>query len=450
MPQTDPRYHSSPFNFLEEVTSEERFKLPIVLQDVTLREGEQAAEIAFSVQDKVEVAQRLDSLGIPLIQVGYGGGDEEALTAIKRAGVKAELSLLGPAFKSDWQDAIDRAVDAGVDNYFVLMRTSDTVLKTLGMTREDAIERACQAITYARRRGAPTVTFEPSFVTAADPKFLKQIYHAAYEAGAQAAGICDSMGVAKPSAIRHLVRLASDAVPVPIGIHAHHDFGLSVALTLAALEEGAQRADVTILGLGERAGGTPLEELVIALKGLYGIDTGVDTEQLADLIQLVHDLTKVPIPASKPVVGENVFAQKLEVHVKFTSHAPELLEPYDPGLVGNRRLLKLGRGTGPSGIKAKLAELGLQAPEEKVPLLVETVNTRAIEHKKSISDTEFAEMVQSVSTAGTDQLKSRPLNLWEQCRTDLMGELRALIFQKQVDFYSRHRHEVTPPPCPCA
>ena len=396
MPPPDPRYHSSPFNFLEEVTAGERFKLPIVLQDVTLREGEQAAEIAFSVQDKVEVAHRLDSMGIPLIQVGYAGTDEEALSAIKRAGVKAQLSLLGPAFVPTWQDAIDRAIDAGVDNYFVLMRTSDLVLKTLGMSREDAIERACQAISYARRRGAPTVTFEPSFVTAADPQFLSQIYSAAYEAGAQAAGISDSMGVAKPSAIRHLVKLASDAVPVPIGIHAHHDFGLSVALTLAALEEGAQRADVTVLGLGERAGGTPLEELVIALEGLYGIDTGIDTQQLAELIQLVHRLTNVPIPASKPVVGENVFAQKLEVHVKFTSSAPELLEPYDPELVGNRRLLKLGRGTGPSGIRAKLAELGLEAPEEKVPLLVEIVNSHAIEHKRSISNTEFAEMVRSL------------------------------------------------------
>ena len=122
------------------------------------------------------------------------------------------------------------------------------------------------------------MTFEPSFVTAADPQFLRYFYRTYYEAGAQEVGIADSMGVAKPSTIRYLTRLVRESVPVPVGIHAHHDFGMSVGLSLAALEEGAQRAAVGVMGLGERAaGGTPLEEIVPALEGLYGIDT----EQLA-------------------------------------------------------------------------------------------------------------------------------------------------------------------------
>ncbi len=395
MPQTDPRYHTSPLNFLDEVTHEERFQLPIVLHDVTLREGEQAAEVAFSVDDRVEIARRLDAIGVPMIQAGYAGRDDEAVVAIKRAGVKAQVSVLGSSFVADWEEHIDRAADAGVDNFFVLMRTSDAMLQQIGLSREAAVQRACQAIERAGKKGIPTVTFEPSFVTAADPQFLRYFYKTAYEAGAQGVGIADSMGVAKPSTIRYLTRLARESVPVPVGIHAHHDFGMSVALSLAALEEGAQRADVGVMGLGERAGGAPLEEVVTALEGLYGIDTGIDTEQLADLVGFVHRLTGVPIPASKPVVGENVFAQKLEIHVRVSDRAPELFEPYSPDLVGNRRILKLGRGTGPTGVRAKLSELDLDAGDEKVDVLVEMVNQWAIAHKRTVSDETFAEMVRS-------------------------------------------------------
>lgn len=145
-PQTDPRYHTSPLNFLDEVTREERFQLPIVLHDVTLREGEQAAEVAFSVDDRVEIARRLDAIGVPMIQAGYAGRDEEAVVAIKRAGVKAQVSVLGSSFVADWEEHIDRAADAGVDNFFVLMRTSDAMLQQIGLSREYAVQRACQAI----------------------------------------------------------------------------------------------------------------------------------------------------------------------------------------------------------------------------------------------------------------------------------------------------------------
>ncbi len=395
MPPPDPRYHTSPLNFIDDVTAGERFQLPVLLHDSTLREGEQAAEIAFSIDDRVEIARRLSDMGVPMIQVGYAGRDDDSVAAIKRAGVTAELTLLCAAFSAGWEEAIDRAVDAGVDNLFVLMRTADAILKMLDMGREDAIRRACDAIEYARRRGAPRVTFEPSFVTAADPLFLRQIYKAAYDSGAQGVGIAGSLGIAKPAAISYLVRMVRELVPVPVGIHAHHDFGLSVALTLAALEEGAQRADVSILGLGERAGGAPLEEMVTALEGLYGIDTGIDTEQLADLTRYVQQVTGVPIPPSKAVVGENVFAQKLEIHVRVTARDPSLFEPFSPDLVGHRRMLKLGRGTGPTGVTAKLAELGLEAPEEKVPELVRMVNDWAVAHKASVTDETFAEMVRS-------------------------------------------------------
>jgi isopropylmalate/homocitrate/citramalate synthase len=390
------RFYTSALNCDAAVTADERFHLPIVLQDVTLREGEQAAAVAFSSADKVAIAQQLDALGVPIIQVGYAGQHSDAVAAIKRAGVRARLSVLLVAFNADWPEAAASAIDAGADDVLVLFRSSDAQLALLGIDREEALRRATAAIAYCRARGAPRVVFEPSFVTAADPAFLRRFYRAAWEAGAEALEITDSTGIAKPATVRYLVQLVREVAPAPIGVHMHNDFGLAVACTLAGLAAGAQRADVSVLGLGERAGNTALEELVLALEGLYGINTGIRTEGLRELCLLVSRLTGVPIPANKPVVGDDVFAQKLEIHVRVTTRDPRLHEPFSPEVVGHRRVLKLGRGTGPSAVRAKLAELGLRVPEEQIDTLVRLVNEWALAHKAALSDEQFATLVQTL------------------------------------------------------
>lgn len=395
-PPRAERFFTSALNLDPAVTVGEDFHLPIFVQDVTLREGEQASAVAFSVADKVEIAQRLDALGVPIIQVGYAGRDSEAVRAIKRAGVRARLSVLLVAFNADWPEAAASAIDAGADDVLVLFRSSDAQLALLGLDREEAIRRTTAAIAYCRQRGAPRVIFEPSFVTAADPAFLRRFYRAAWEAGAEALEITDSTGIAKPATVRYLVRLVREVAPAAIGVHMHNDFGLAIACTLAGLEAGAQRADASVLGLGERAGNAALEELVVALEGLYGIDTGIRTEGLRELCLLVSRLSGVPIPANKPIVGDDVFAQKLEIHVRVTTRDPRLHEPFSPEVVGHRRVLKLGRGTGPSGVRAKLAELGLEVPEERIDTLVRLVNEWAIAHKAALSDEHFLKLVQTL------------------------------------------------------
>jgi len=170
----------------------------------------------------------------------------------------------------------------------------------------------------------------------------------------------------------------------------HDDFGLAVANALAGLRAGASVADVSVLGLGERAGNAPTEELATALEGLYGINTGVRLEKLHALAQLVSRIAGVPIPAHKAVVGEDVFAQKLEMHVQVTSRDPSLHEPFSPEVVGHRRILKLGSGTGPVAVRAKLQELGLNVPEGEIPTLVRWVNHQALQRHQTVPDAEFA------------------------------------------------------------
>ncbi len=387
----DPRFYTSPFNIRPDVKAGAAFPPRVVLHDITLREGSQASAVAFSVQDKVEIARLLDEAGIPQIEVGYGTEDRAAIKAMKRAGVKAQITILAPAFRQNWQEAIDTALDAGADVILVLFRSSDRQIEMLGIDREEALRRLSGVVEYAVRRGARQVAFNTSFTPLADPGFLDRMYRTAYEAGAGRFGIADSTGVATPETIAHLVRLVRRIADVPVSVHVHDDFGLAVANALAGLRSGASIADVCVLGLGERAGNTPTEELAVALEGLYGVDTSIRLENLCALAQAVSRITGVPIPANKAVVGEDVFAQKLEMHVEVTARDPGLHEPFSPDLVGNRRVLRLGSGSGPTAVRMKLRELGLDVREEIIPALVTWVNQQALANKRVVSDIELAD-----------------------------------------------------------
>ena len=389
MRSRDPRFYVSPLNSLPEVAEEAQLPPNAILRDVTLREGEQASAVAFSVEDKVEIARLLDEAGFPQIEVGYGAEDLEAITGMKRAGVRAKLVVLVPAFQANWQQAIDTSVEAGVEVILILFRSSNRQLEMLGIDREEALRQAGNAVAYAVARGVPQVAINTSFAPLADPTFLKQMYKAGYEAGASLFGISDSTGVATPETVAYLVRLARGVADMPVSIHAHNDFGLAVANSIAGLRAGATIADVSVLGLGERAGNAPAEELSVALEGLYGVDTGVRLEKLQGLAQAVSRIARVPISSNKAVAGADVFAQKLELHVQVTSRDPNLHEPFAPDLVGHRRVLKLGSGSGPVAIRAKLSELGLEVPGEKIEELVTWVNTEALAIKQAIPDADF-------------------------------------------------------------
>ena len=385
----DPRFYVSPLNSLPEVAEGTALPPKVMLRDLTLREGPQAAGVAFSPEDKVEIARTLDQAGFPQIEVGMDAEDREAIISMKQNGVKAQLIVLVPAFRPNWQQAIDTALDAGVEVIQVLLRSSDPQLKMLGLDREDTLALVEESVGYGVRMGAPQVVFSTSFATLADHGFLKQMHRAAADAGATYVCIADSTGVATPEAMAFLVRSVREQVDVPICVHVHNDFGMAVANVVAAVKAGAAIADVSVLGLGERAGNAPSEEVVVALEGLYGVDTGIRLDRLHSLAQTVSRLSGFPIASNKSVVGDDVFAQKLEMHVQVTSRDPRLYEPFAPDLVGHQRVLKLGSGSGPVAVKAKLSELGLTVPDDKLQELVGWVNREALARKRALADGEI-------------------------------------------------------------
>jgi isopropylmalate/homocitrate/citramalate synthase len=389
--------HTSPLNFIPEVTAGEHVRPTITLTDCTLREGQQAAEVAFSPEDEVVFAKALAEIGVPVVQVGYAGADDASVRRIRAACPSLRLASLLVGWKPEATEALHSAREAGADICSVLFRSTDAHLEKLGHTRSTAIDRVQELVAQARRAGFGDVAFGPSFSTLADQEFLFQLYRAALEAGATVISLADSTGTAKPSLVRHIVtRMRALSDTAGVRVHMHNDLGLAMANTLAGIEAGADWVEVTVNGLGERAGNCPLEEIVVALEALYGIRLPIRSEGLYGVSTLVAQLTHVPIPPMKPVVGADVFANKLEIHVVAAAADPTLMEPFDPVLAGNRRTIRLGRGTGPTGVRMKLAELGLTLADEAVPRAVAMVNEFAVTHKRGVGDDEFAAMVEQL------------------------------------------------------
>lgn len=314
----------------------------MLLNDVTLREGEQGEGVSFSLETKVELALALEAAGLRQIQVGYPGRfarDAEAVAAVARALTAARTEAVALAFVEDWEGEIDACTASGADVVNVVYRASDRLHALLGVTRKHVLGRVGEAVARAASGGV-RVAFTPSDGTRADPDFLASMWRVAVEAGAERVYVADSTGAATPELVAWLVHRARAETSVPVGVHCHDDLGLVVANTVAGLMAGAEIADVAVNGLGDRAGNAPLEEVAAALALLYAVDTGVELSSLTALSERFAAASGRPLHPSKPVTGPAVFAHVLPTHVAAMRGDVRAIQAFEPGLVGNVQRLR--------------------------------------------------------------------------------------------------------------
>ena len=362
----------------------------VFLNDVTLRDGEQAPRVAFTDDDKVNVANVLQWLGVDQLQIGFAADGVRIAERLRAGGVTLPLEALCVGFAPDWREQIERVVAAGIDGVNVLLRTSDAHLELLGLTRAEVVERAANAIGCARHAGARTVVFGPSFCFQADRTFLLELIAEAQLSGADRVTLADTVGSAAPSALAELVSEVRARIPIEVGVHCHDDLGLATACSLAGIEAGASWVDTSSGGLGERAGNAALEEVVVSATQLLGVDLGLHLSRLREAVHTVAAAAGVQVPPAKPVVGDDAFAQKLDLHVKNALLRPELFEPYDPALVGGARVIRLGKGSGPAAVQAKAAEYDLPTlTTDELDLAVEWVSRQSERTKSCVADSQF-------------------------------------------------------------
>ncbi len=388
-----------PYNYVPAVTSQFRMAKRIILNDNSIREGEQASDVSLGVEGKLQVVRKLAEIGVPQVQCGYPGkskSDKEIVRRIREEGIKIQVEGVASLMFENWREEIDATVDAGVDVLGLQYPISDIRLKYVQKVDRAEMRRfVVEGVRYARDRG-PIVRFSGTDTLRGDLQFIKDVYRAVVDAGAQRVNIADTSGGAIPTAVRYFVGEIVDAAGVPVGVHFHDDFGLALANTLAGVEAGATVVDASINGLGERAGNCSLDELVTALRVFYGVDLGVKLNEMKTLSDFYADLAGVPLYPYKALVGDNAFAHKLDQHVRGVLNNPAVYETIPPEVVGNRRRIPMGKYTGKFAIQYKLKELGLSATEEQVDRIKEEIEALAIKKRAALTDEELVSIVKAL------------------------------------------------------
>jgi 2-isopropylmalate synthase len=355
--------------------------------DTTLRDGEQTPGISFSDEQKRTIARQLDKLGVDIIEAGYpftAKEEKEIVKQICKLGLAAKICGLARLLPQD----IDACIDCGVDLIHIFVPSSSIQRDHTTKMSEDEVKEQTYAMTrYVKEHGFLCM-FSAMDATRTRLEFLLDLLKTAEDAGADILNVPDTVGVSEPFATYELVGQIYRVVKVPISIHCHNDFGLAVANSLAAVRAGASQVQVSMNGLGERAGNADLVETVMSLNAIYGFKTNIRTENLFETAKLVERFSGVAIPITKPIVGENAFSHESGIHAHGVIEKSETFEPgiMTPEMVGHRRRIVLGKHTGRHSIAKKLSEAGMSPSKDQLDEILERVKELAVSGKKVTDD----------------------------------------------------------------
>jgi isopropylmalate/homocitrate/citramalate synthase len=359
--------------------------------DTTLRDGEQSVGVVLAPQQKLEIAQALDGLGVGRIEAGFprvSADDAEAFGLIAKAGLRAEIWGFGRALKAD----IDELLRLGARATVIETPTSAIKLKAYGLSVDEAKRRAAEAIAYARKN-AVRVAFFTVDGTRTELEVLREFYRSALDAGAEELVVVDTIGACGPEAVEFLLRQVREWVgaQVPLHFHGHNDFGLATACAIAAVRGGAEWIQGTINGMGERAGNADLGEVAMALSGLYGVPVELNLKKIREVSSIVRRAAGHELEPWKPVVGENLFMRESGA-VASQFHIPEAIEPFSAELVGATRAIVLGKKSGIDSIAIKSKDLGISLTAEQQQAALAAVKQTGTEKRGLVSDDEFREI----------------------------------------------------------
>ncbi|WML67740.1 MAG: 2-isopropylmalate synthase [Methanoregula sp. SKADARSKE-2] len=368
----------------------------VTVFDTTLRDGEQTPGVALRFEQKLEIARQLSDIGVHVIEAGFPASskaEREMVTAIKKLGLEAKICGLARSVKAD----IDACLDCDVDMVHVFIPTSDIQREnTINKSREEVLAITADIIGYIREHSDQCI-FSAMDATRTDWDYLIEVFRAAADAGATIINVPDTVGVISPSAMKMLIARINRDVDCPIDVHCHNDLGLAVANTIAAVEAGASQVQVTINGIGERAGNADLAQTVMILESMYRIKTGIRKERLVETSRLISRFTGIAIPPIQPVVGENVFSHESGIHSYGVMKCSETFEPgiMTPEMVGHRRRLTLGKHVGRHAVRQILADVHIVPTDPQIDVIVEKV--KAVANKgKRVTDTDLYEIAESV------------------------------------------------------
>lgn len=363
-------------------------KLPVKLDDTTLRDGEQTAGVVFTNAEKVKIAKMLDEIGIDQIEAGIpvmGGDEREVIEEIAHLGLKA--SVLG------WNRAniadIQTSIDCGVDAVAISLATSDIHIETkLQKDRAWVLKSIRESVAFAKSHGV-YVSVNAEDASRTSLEFLCEYAAAAKAEGADRLRFCDTIGIMEPLRTYRVVKELIEHTGLEVEMHTHNDFGMAVANAIAGIHAGATWVNVTVGGLGERAGNAALEEVVMALKYVEAMDLEFDTKRFTEIVDYVMTAAGRTVPVWKPVVGSNMFAHESGIHADGVIKNPKTYEIFSPDEVGGERQIVVGKHSGSRTLEMKFGEYGIPMSREEATALLPYVRQATIDLKRPLFDKEL-------------------------------------------------------------
>jgi len=378
-------------------------KTQVKIFDTTLRDGEQSPGATMNVAEKVRIAQQLEKLGVDIIEAGFpisSQGDFDAVRTISRAIIRSEVAALARANPQDIDRAWEAIKGAKFPRLHTFISTSDIHLRhQLKKSKEEVVRITSHSVSRAKRL-TPNIEFSAMDATRSDVRFLAAVIEAAIHAGATTINIPDTVGYGIPSEFGALIQTLRQTVKgidqVTLSVHCHNDLGLAVANSLAAVQNGVRQVECTINGIGERAGNTSLEEVVMAIrtrKDLFPFYTRVIPKHIFATSRLVSKITGMVVQPNKAVVGSNAFAHESGIHQDGVLKEKETYEIMTPKSVGiPKSSLILGKLSGRHAFKERLKELGFQLSEEDFGLAFNRFKELA-DKKREIYDEDIESIV---------------------------------------------------------
>jgi len=407
-PLTEPFFSEkawvSPLNYAPEIQKQLTLPKKIIIHDVTLRDGEQTAGVAFTEDEKVFLAQELDAIGIPLIELGFGAIEKDRRAFKRLSAMKLNAKIL--ACTRIMEEDVKRAIDSGADGLFLETALNPYLVRHVFKyeTTEAFIDQCVKCANMALDAGLFVEFCAWDTFRVNNLDYIKRVYtEVTKRAKVDQIGISDTFGQAHPLTMQFLVRKMKEWVPnVPLSLHGHNDFGMTTANALMALTSGAEAIECAFNGLGERAGNMATEEVIAAVELLFGIKTGVDLKQLYRISKFVAEISKVPVAKTKPIVGGGIFESEsgivIDIMIKLQAllGIPYTMYPYSPEVFSRQMKFVGGVGSGKAFVRDALKKMHIEVPDEKIPLLVEKVKELGAILKNAIPEEELETLARRV------------------------------------------------------
>jgi len=360
----------------------------IKIVDTTLRDGEQTAGVVFSNDEKIEIARMLDEVGVHQIEAGVpamGGDEKDVISKIAHLGLEASVLGWNRAITTD----VDNSIDCGVDAVAVSISTSDIHIRyKLRKDREWVLTHMIETTEYAKEHGL-YVSVNAEDASRTEDDFLIHFARKAKDAGADRIRFCDTVGTMEPFTVYDRVKKLIQEAGLPVEMHMHNDFGLATANSLAGIRAGATFVNVTVNGLGERAGNAALEEVAMALRLIMNHTVDLETNKFRGLSELVAKASARDIPKWKAIVGRSVFAAESGIHADGLLKNPITYEAFSPEEVGLTRQIVIGKHSGKHAIANKFKEYGIELDDELATEILIRVRSEAIKLKRALFDKEL-------------------------------------------------------------